>query len=160
MTTLAIAADDPRSPDVLALLTRHLELMHAQSEPEDVHALDVAALTAPHITFLSARDGAAGTLLGVGALAEIAPDHGEIKSMHTAEAARRRGVAGALLAHVVSLATQRGYARLSLETGSDGHFAAARALYARAGFVPCPPFGSYRPSPASTFLTLDLTPAR
>ncbi|NHT16792.1 GNAT family N-acetyltransferase [Cellulomonas sp. IC4_254] len=154
-----ISPDDPRSPDVQALLTRHLELMHAQSDPEDVHALDVDALTAPHITFVSARDAADGTLLGVGALAEIAPGHGEIKSMHTAEAARRRGVAGALLAHLLGLAVDRGYARVSLETGSDDHFAAARALYARAGFEECPPFASYAPSDASTFMTLALAPA-
>lgn len=152
----AIDLDDPRAPDVHALLTRHLELMHAQSDPEDVHALDVAALTAPHITFVSARDRDGGALLGVGALAEIEPGHGEIKSMHTAEAARRRGIAGSLLAHLVGLAVDRGYARVSLETGSDEHFTAARALYARAGFVECPPFAAYVPSPASTFLTLDL----
>lgn len=156
----AIAPDDPRAADVHALLTRHLELMHAQSDPEDVHALDVDALTAPHITFVSARDGSDATLLGVGALAEIAPGHGEIKSMHTAEAARRRGVAGSMLAHLVGLAVDRGYARLSLETGSDEHFAAARALYARAGFVACPPFASYEPSDASTFMTLDLAAGR
>ncbi|WP_217616449.1 GNAT family N-acetyltransferase [Cellulomonas sp. GbtcB1] len=156
----AIAPDDPRAPDVHALLARHLELMHAQSAPEDVHALDVAALTAPHVTFVSARDGAGGPLLGVGALAEIAPGHGEIKSMHTAEAARRRGVAGSLLAHLVGLAVDRGYARVSLETGSDEHFAAARALYARAGFAECEPFAAYEPSAASTFMTLDLAAGR
>lgn len=156
MSTHTVTTDDPRRPDVHALLTRHLALMHAQSAPEDVHALDVDALTAPHITFLSARDDETGALLGVGALAEIAPGHGEIKSMHTADAARRRGVAGSLLARVVDLATDRGYARISLETGSEPEFAPARALYLRAGFAPCPPFGSYAPSPASTFLTLAL----
>lgn len=157
MTTHTIAPDDPRSPDVVALLTRHLELMHAQSDPEDVHALDVDALAVPHITFLSARDDDAGTLLGVGALAEIGAGHGEIKSMHTADAARRRGVAGSLLARLVGLAVDRGYDRVSLETGTQDGFAPARALYARAGFVECPPFGSYAPSPASTFMTLDLS---
>lgn len=155
MTTLAITPDDPRSPDVRALLTRHLELMHEQSPPEDVHALDVDALTAPHVTFVSARDGAGGELLGVGAIAEIAPGHGEIKSMHTAAAARRRGVAGALLDHLLALADARGYARVSLETGTEDGFAAARALYARAGFAECPPFGSYRESPSSVFLTRE-----
>ena len=153
MTPFTIAADDPRSPDVRALLTRHLALMHAQSAPEDVHALDVDALTAPHVTFVGARDAADGALLGVGALAEIGPGHGEVKSMHTAEAARRRGVAGALLTHLLALADARGYARVSLETGTQDGFAAARALYERAGFVPCPPFGDYRPSPASAFYT-------
>lgn len=159
MTSLAIAPDDPRSPDVRALLTRHLELMHEQSPPEDVHALDVDALTAPHVTFVSARDGAGGALLGVGAIAEIAPGHGEIKSMHTAAAARRRGVAGALLDHLLALADARGYARVSLETGTEDGFAAARALYARAGFAECPPFGSYRESPSSVFLTRESRPA-
>ncbi|MBU5421763.1 GNAT family N-acetyltransferase [Cellulomonas hominis] len=159
MTTLAITPDDPRSPDVRALLTRHLELMHEQSPPEDVHALDVDALTAPHVTFVSARDGAGGELLGVGAIAEIAPGHGEIKSMHTAAAARRRGVAGALLDHLLALADARGYARVSLETGTEDGFAAARALYARAGFAECPPFGSYRESPSSVFLTRESRPA-
>lgn len=159
MTTLAITPDDPRSPDVRALLTRHLELMHEQSPPEDVHALDVDALTASHVTFVSARDGAGGALLGVGAIAEIAPGHGEIKSMHTAAAARRRGVAGTLLDHLLALADARGYARVSLETGTEDGFAAARALYARAGFAECPPFGSYRESPNSVFLTRESRPA-
>ncbi len=158
MSTFTIAPEDPRTPDVVALLTRHLELMHEQSPPEDVHALDVDALTAPHITFLAARDDAAGELLGVGALAEIAPGHGEVKSMHTAAAARRRGVAGALLGRVVDLAVDRGYARVSLETGTQDGFAAARALYARAGFLECPPFGTYAASPSSVFLTLALAP--
>jgi putative acetyltransferase len=154
MNPYTIAADDPRAPDVTALLTAHLELMHAQSDPEDVHALDVGALTAPHITFVSAREH--GTLLGVGALAEIGAGHGELKSMHTAAAARRRGVAQALLDHLLGLASERGWHRISLETGSDVAFAPARALYRRAGFVDCPPFGGYQPSPASAFLTLEL----
>lgn len=153
MTPFAIAPEDPRSPDVRALLTRHLALMHAQSAPEDVHALDVEALTAPHVTFVGARDAADRVLLGVGALAEIGPGHAEIKSMHTAEAARRRGVAAALLAHLLALADARGCTRVSLETGTQDGFAAARSLYERAGFVPCAPFAGYRPSPASAFYT-------
>jgi putative acetyltransferase len=156
MNALTIADDDPRTPDVLALLRRHLELMYELSPPEEVHALDVDALAAPHVTFCSARDTTDGTLLGVGALAEVARGHGELKSMHTAAAARRRGVAGALLEHLVGLAAERGYARVSLETGSQDGFAAARGLYARAGFTECGPYGSYRPSPYSTFMTLDL----
>jgi putative acetyltransferase len=156
MTSLTIAPDDPRTPDVLALLTRHLELMYELSPPEEVHALDVDGLTAPHVTFCSARDGDDGTLLGVGALAEVAPGHGELKSMHTAAAARRRGVAAALVEHLVGLAVDRRYERVSLETGTQDGFAAARAMYARARFEECGPFGSYRPSPYSTFMTLDL----
>ncbi|WHP15984.1 GNAT family N-acetyltransferase [Cellulomonas sp. ES6] len=153
-----IAPEDPRTPDVRALLTRHLQAMHAQSPPEDVHALDVDALAAPHVTFLAARD-ADGTLLGVGALARITPGHAEIKSMHTAAAARRRGVAAALLDRLLALAAEQGDDRVSLETGTQDGFAAARALYERAGFVACPPFAAYRPSPSSAFYT-RLTPPR
>ncbi|KPC75482.1 GCN5 family acetyltransferase, partial [Streptomyces sp. NRRL F-6602] len=91
------------------------------------------------------------------ALAEIGPGHAELKSMRTDPARRRGGIATALLTHIVTEARLRGHRRLSLETGSDPFFAPARALYAKHGFVPCPPFGSYRPDPLSTFMTLDLT---
>lgn len=153
MTTLTIAPDDPRTPDVVGLLTRHLELMHAQSAPEDVHALDVDALAAPHITFVSARDGDDRALLGVGALAEIEPGHGEIKSMHTAAAFRRRRVGQAILDHILDHAAALGLSRLSLETGAGDFFVAARALYARNGFSDCAPFGPYKPDPNSVFMT-------
>jgi putative acetyltransferase len=158
MPELTIAADDPRADDVRGLLERHLAHMHALSPPEDVHALGVDALLDPAVTFFSARAG--GRLLGVGALKELAPGHAEIKSMHTAEEARGRGVARALLDHLLRVARDRGVRRLSLETGSQPGFAPARALYTTAGFRPCPPFGDYRESPHSTFLTRTLAPAQ
>ncbi len=157
MPELTIAVDDPRAADVRGLLERHLAHMNALSPPEDVHALDVDGLVDPAVTFFSARSG--GRLLGVGALKQLEPGHAEIKSMHTAEEARGRGVARALLDHLLRVARDRGARRLSLETGSQPGFAPARALYAAAGFTPCPPFGDYRPSPHSTFLTRTLTAA-
>jgi putative acetyltransferase len=149
-----IAVDDPRSDDVCALLHRHLEFANEHSPPEDVHALDVEALLHPDVTFVSLRVD--GDLLAVGALKQITDDHAELKSMHTAARARGRGLGGAILNHLVGLARDRGVARVSLETGSMAAFAPARSLYARAGFRPCEPFGAYRPSPSSTFMTLAL----
>jgi len=151
---ITIATDDPRARDVRGLLERHLAHMNALSPPEDVHALDVDGLLDPSVTLVSARAG--GQVLGVAALKQLEPGHAEIKSMHTAEAARGRGIARALLDHLLRVARDRGVRRLSLETGTQPGFAPARALYAAEGFVPCPPFGDYRPSPHSTFLTRTL----
>ncbi|MDN4477163.1 GNAT family N-acetyltransferase [Demequina sp. SYSU T00039] len=153
-----IAVEDPATDDVVALLSEHLADMHATSPAESVHALDVRALRAPHVTFLAARDHA-GALLGVGALAVLGPDHGEIESMRTTPAARGRGVAAAVLARIVDLGRERGLARLSLETGTQDFFAPAHRLYERHGFVACGPFGSYRSDPHSRFYTLALADA-
>lgn len=149
-----IVLDDPGAEDVRALLARHLAFAHANTPPQDVHALDVSALLDPAITFYSYRR--AGQVLGVGALQHLGPRHGEVKSMHTAAEARGQGIAAAMLTHLVGVARQRGYRRLSLETGTMDAFAPARALYASAGFVPCGPFGDYHPSPSNTFMTLRL----
>jgi putative acetyltransferase len=151
--------DDPR---VVALLRTHLARARAETAPGSAHALDLSGLRAPDVAFWSAweGDGGAATLVGVAALRALSADHGEVKSMHTAEAARGRGVGGALLRHVVAAARARGMTRVSLETGAWPYFAPARALYARHGFVACPPFGDYRPDPNSVFMTLSPLDAR
>ena len=128
--------------------------MRSQSPPENVFALDVSGLLDPAVTFVSYRRG--GQLLGVGALKQLCDTSGELKSMHTAEEARGKGVGRAILAHLIGVARERGYARLSLETGSMAGFARARALYASAGFSECSAFGDYQPSPYSTFMSLRL----
>lgn len=151
---MEIEIDDPTRPDVTALLAEHLADMYATSPAESVHALDVEALTAPSITFWTARED--GALLGCGALRELDPTHGEIKSMRTTAAARGRGVAAAVLAELTRVALARGYSRISLETGAEDYFAAARRLYRRNGFVDCEPFGEYRPDRHSVFLTKGL----
>ena len=119
-----------------------------------MHALDLAALRKPGITFWSAWDGA--ELLGCGALKELAPGHGEIKSMRTATPHLRKGVAAAILHHILEEAGRRSYRRLSLETGSGDAFAPALSLYARFGFQPCDPFADYVLDPHSVFMTLEL----
>ena len=150
-----IAVDDPRAADVCSLLERHLAFAHEHTPPEDVHALDLSGLLDVSVTFFSARRGP--ELVGIGALKEIDDRHGELKSMHTSTAERGRGVGRAMVDHLVGVARQRGYRRVSLETGTMAAFAPARSLYARVGFMPCGPFGDYRPSPNSAFMTLPLS---
>jgi len=147
-----IAIDDPRVDEVGQLLERHLAFCNEHSPPEDVHALDVQGLLDPAVTFFSFRRY--GELLGVGALKRLDPHHAEVKSMHTAEAARGQGIGRAMVEYLIAAARDRGFVRVSLETGTMSAFAAARSLYARVGFVPCRPFGEYRESSNSTFMTL------
>ncbi|HJS97294.1 MAG TPA: GNAT family N-acetyltransferase [Solirubrobacteraceae bacterium] len=149
-----IAIDDPRAPDVRQLLATHLTFAHAPTPPEDRHALDVDGLCDPAVTFFSFRRD--GVLLAVGALQRLAPDHAEVKSMHTVAAARGQGIGRRMLEHLIAVAREAGCTRVSLETGSMVEFAPARALYASAGFEPCEPFGHYRASPNSTYMTLYL----
>ena len=149
-----IEVDDPRRDDVRALLEAHLRFAHEMTPPEDVHALDLDGLLDPAITFYSVRLD--GELLGVGAIKELDTEHAELKSMHTAAAARRRGVARALVEHLVAVARERGARRVSIETGTGEAFVPARALYAAAGFVPCGPFADYTVTENNTFMTLEL----
>ncbi|WP_433786732.1 GNAT family N-acetyltransferase [Actinomycetospora sp. CA-101289] len=151
---MRIVVDDLTGPEVAALLGEHLAEMRAVSPPESTHALDLDGLRRPEVTFWTVWDGA--DLLGCGALLELDPAHGEIKSMRTASTRQGRGVGAALVVHVVAEAHRRGYRRLSLETGSSAHFAPARRLYARHGFVPCPPFGDYPDDPHSAHMELVL----
>ena len=156
-----IAVDDPTAADVRELLSRHLDFAAAHSPREDVHALDSDGLLDPAVTFFGLRVD--GELHAVGALRMLDSEHGEVKSMHTAEAARGRGAGRAMLEHLIGVARRRGVRRLSLETGSMAAFAPARSLYRAAGFDVCGPFGAYVPSRNSTFMdrrlgsALDLT---
>lgn len=154
MTEGEIMIDDPRADDIRELLELHLAFCNLHSPPEDVHALDVDGLAGPDITFLSYRVN--GELFAVGALKQLDAHHAELKSMHTAEVARGRGIARSLVDHLVATARYRGVRRVSIETGSMEAFAPARALYANAGFSECEPFGDYVPSENSTFMTLLL----
>jgi len=149
-----ISLDDPRSPDVRALLDLHLSFSESECPPQDNHALDLDGLLDPSVSFFSFRVD--GELLAVAALKQVDETHAELKSMHTAAAARGRGIGRSMLEHLVVVARQRGFRRLSLETGPSEGFAAARALYTGAGFRPCGPFGDYRASPNSTFMVLAL----
>jgi putative acetyltransferase len=152
---MRIEVDDLRRPEIHALLEEHLTNMRAITPPESVHALDLDRLRTPDITFWSVWDQ--DTLLGCGALKELDPRHGEIKSMRTPSALRRRGAARAMLTHIIGVATSRGYSRLSLETGAQEFFKPAHVLYESFGFVRCGPFADYADDPNSLYLTLDLS---
>jgi putative acetyltransferase len=151
---MRIELDDLTRPQVHALLQEHLDNMHAWSPPESVHALDLSKLRSPDISFWSAWEES--TLVGCGALKQLTPSHGEVKSMRTPTALRRRGAGRALLAHIVAQARSRGYRRLSLETGTQAGFQPAQTLYRSFGFTPCGPFADYRDDPNSFFMTLRL----
>ena len=151
---MKIEIDDLTRPAVHALLIEHLRGMHALGPPESVHALDLAGLRRPEITFWTAWDG--DVLRGCGALLALSDVHGEVKSMRTPNAMRRTGAGRALLAHLIAVARARGYERLSLETGSVAAFEPAHRLYTSAGFTVTGPFADYKEDPNSVFMTLVL----
>jgi len=151
---MEIRLDDPTRPDVVELLRGHLRSMALHSPPESIHALGLEALPRPDVTLWTARKSQ--ELLGCGAILELGPDHGEIKSMRTASAHLRQGVAASLMRHMLEEAKRRSYGRLSLETGSMAAFAPARSLYAGFGFRLCDPFGEYVEDPNSVFMKREL----
>ena len=151
---MQIEIDDLTRSQVHALLDEHLQAMYALSPPESVHALDLDKLRQPGIVFWSAWEDQ--LLLGCGALKELDPRHGEIKSMRTPATLRRKGAGRAILAHIIAVARSRGYERLSLETGSVEAFHPAQRLYASFGFTPCGTFADYAQDPHSVFMTLRL----
>ena len=149
---IAIRRDDPLSPAVTELMALHLAASRAETPAENAHALDASGLADSAITFWTAWDGE--TLAGFVALKQLDPTHGEVKSMRTAPAALRRGVARQLLAEVIAEARARGYRRISLETGTAPSYAPANALYEAAGFQDGPVFGGYPPSPHNRVMTM------
>ncbi len=152
--TLKIIPDDPRSAAASKLLAFHLAEMARWSPPEQVHALPAEGLSAPDIAFCTAWRG--DTLAGCGALRELTPDHGELKSMRVAPAHLRSGVGEAILLHLLGEARTRGLSRVSLETGRPEPFLPARRLYEKHGFAECPPFGDYAATDFSLCMTRSL----
>lgn len=154
MDAPVINVDRLTDADTIALLQEHLQSMTLYSPPESIHALDLQQLRTPDLTFWTAR--VRGELAGFGALKELDRQHGEIKSMRTASHFQRRGIARSLLQHVLEVARQRGYRRLSLETGTHAAFQPAVGLYRQHGFESCGPFGAYQYDPYSMFMTRQL----
>ena len=142
------------TPEFVALIDAHAELMLSMSPPGSCHFLAMDGLRKPNVTVWEMRDG--NDLVGCGGLQELSPTHGEIKSMHTLSHRRGDGLGRQMLDHVLTEARQRGYTQISLETGSMDGFIPSRKLYASKGFTVCPPFGDYVEDPYSVFMTLDL----
>lgn len=151
---MRIEVDDLSGPQIAAFLEEHVRQMRAVTPRQSAHALDLDELRRPEITVWSMTD--AGDVVGCAALKRIDAAHGEVKSMRTAPARRRSGIASTLLEHVVTQARHRGFGRLSLETGAAEFFRPARQLYERHGFVCCAPFADYRPDPNSVHMTRTL----
>jgi putative acetyltransferase len=149
---VTIAQESPLGADLALLFERHTADMHADTPPESIHMMDAGELEHPDIRFYVMRDDD-GAPLGMGAFKRIDADHAEIKSMHVLTEARGRGLSKRMLDHLVAEARGAGFRRLSLETGVQPTFIAARALYARAGFSECPPFEGYWDDPNSVFMT-------
>lgn len=154
MPGLTISAESPAQPDLALLFARHTADMHADTPPESIHMMDAAELDVPEIAFFVMRD--AGVPVAMGAFKRISAAHAEIKSMHVLTEARGRGLSKAMLTHLLAQAKAAGLQRLSLETGVQPTFIAARALYERAGFTYCPPFEGYAEDPNSVFMTRRL----
>ncbi len=154
---MEILIDDPRRPEIVALIEEHLADMNAWSPACSVHALDLEGLLVPEVTFWSARTSLPdGELLGIGAIKDLGDGSGELKSMRTPRSSRRSGAGRAILEHAITEARARGWSALYLETGSQPEFAPARTLYASRGFAVTAPFIGYAEDPASTFMVLDL----
>jgi putative acetyltransferase len=151
---MEIRVDDLKGAEIIALLQEHMRCMERVSPPESRHALDLDGLRKPEITFWSIWNGP--ELAGCGALKQLDARHGEIKSMRTAEAHLRKGVASQVLRHILGEAKRRGYLQLSLETGSMAYFEPARRFYAGFGFNYCGPFAGYIEDPNSVFMTREL----
>lgn len=151
---MKIVVDDLAGPKIAAFLDEHVRELRSITPLESKHALDLDGLRAPGITFWSVLDGDA--LVGCGATKSLDAGHAELKSMRTAPARKRSGVASLLLSHIVAEARGMGFTRLSLETGSDEFFRPARSLYEKFGFGYCEPFADYRPDPLSVFMTRTL----
>lgn len=151
---MEIKLDDLTSGEVISLLEEHLADMYATSPAESVHALDISALKDRSITFYSCWKN--GELLGCVALRELDASHAELKSMRTASNARKLGVASMLMQHILTIAKQRLYQRISLETGSMDFFQPARQLYKKYGFEFCGPFGNYQLDANSTFMSREI----
>ena len=148
---VVFAAEDPRTPDVADVLALHLQFARDTTPICHVHALDLEGLSEPNITLFAGRVD--GEVVAVGAIRHIDDAHCELKSMHVRQAMRGGGVGATLLDHLLSVAADRGYERVSLETGTMDAFAPARRLYERAGFRVCPPFAEYTDNEHSVCMT-------
>ena len=151
---MKIVTDDLTGPEIARFLDEHVQEMLSITPPESKHALDLDGLRRPEVTFWSVMDDDA--LVGCGAIKRLDASHAEVKSMRTASARKRSGIASLLLRYIITEAGRMGLTRLSLETGAHEFVLPARRLYEKFGFGYCEPFADYRPDPLSVFMTRSL----
>ena len=152
---VTITRETPVGADLALLFQRHTADMHADTPPESIHMMDASELDIPAVHFFVARENGAPLAMGAFKVLSV-PAQAEIKSMHVLAEARGRGLSKSMLAHVEAAAQAAGVTRLSLETGVQPTFIAARALYERAGYAVCGPFEGYWDDPNSLFMTKSL----
>jgi putative acetyltransferase len=153
---MKILLERPDQSDVAVLIDELDAYQKPLYPPESHHGIDMAALLQPNVIFAVVRADV-GAAIGCGAVV-LNPDHGELKRMYLRPEHRGRGLAQALLEFLESQAAARGCRCYALETGI--HQLAAIALYERAGYVRCAPFGGYAPDPLSVFMRKELGAAR
>jgi len=148
---MIIVVDDLSSEEIAEFLYEHVEEMRSSAPPDSDHTIGLDGLRKPGVTFWSVWDG--GSVVGCGAIRRLDPVHAELKSMRTAPARKRSGIASRLLEHILTEARRMGFTRVSLETGAAEFFSPARRLYEKYGFGYCEPFAAYQPDPNSVFMT-------
>ena len=153
-TELKVVVDDLSGPEIAEFLEDHIRDMKSVSPPESKHALDLDGLRSPNITFWSVYSE--NELVGCGALNELSSRHGELKSMRSSPNHRGMGIGAFILSYILEESRNRGYGRVSLETGSMPFFEPARILYEKFGFTECEPFADYEKDPNSVFYVYEI----
>lgn len=145
---LTFERTDLDNPDTVALVERlNAELAAVATEPGENHFdLTSAEVTGDAGWMVRARYD--GRLVGCGALRRIEPTVGEVKRMFVDESVRGSKIGAAILDQLELAATRIGIEELKLETGPRQ--VAATGLYERAGYEPCPCWGEYLLSPATS----------
>ncbi|MFZ6027819.1 MAG: GNAT family N-acetyltransferase [Chloroflexota bacterium] len=152
--TYTIKIDDLSDLRVVQFLAEHIADMRSASPPESKHVLDLEGLKKPDVTFWSVWLD--DELVACGAIKRLSATHAELKSMRTSAGHRGAGIGTMLVQYIIGAARQRGFRRISLETGAAAFFEPARALYRKNGFEYCPPFDGYRMDPNSVFMTREI----
>ena len=145
-----VAYDHPDAVKLIAEVQQEYVDRYGSSDPSPV---DPAEFAPPRGLFLVGyTDGGAVACGGWRADADGAG--AEIKRMYVAPAARRAGLARAMLAELERTALAAGHRKVILETG--GRLPEALALYRSAGYAPVTPFGYFASAPTSIHLGKQL----
>ena len=151
---IEIKLDDLSGDSIKKLLQTHLTNAALHSPQDAIFALDLEALKAPEISFWSVWQNE--EILACGAIKMLDKEHAEIKSMHTLEKARGKGIGNQLVNHIIQQARAKNIKRLSLETGTADAYFPAHRLYKRHGFQECPAFSDYQESIHSLYMTKSI----
>lgn len=145
---MRISFESPNQADAIALIAELDAYQSALYPPESHHALDLTSVAADRVLFVLARDDT-GRAIGCGAVV-LSPEYGELKRMYVRPEQRGLGIAKKVLQMLESAAAKSDCSLLKLETGPSQP--EALGFYARCGYQPCGPFGTYTDDPLSVFM--------